>query len=104
MSKCPGCHYYVTACQCRKDDNYCSLCKRIISDCKCTNHSDHYRYDNPSTYKFDNDDPCNIENDDNNNSGDGGSVGSGNGGGSNNSGDGGSVGSGNDGGDDDWRS
>ena len=57
--KCPGCGYYTLACQCRKDDNYCRGCGRIISDCSCYGHNDHYRYDNAETYKYDNDDPCN---------------------------------------------
>ena len=63
--KCPGCGYYTLACQCRKDDNYCGHpdCQRVISDCHCDDHNDHYRYDNASLDKYDNDDPCNLEND-----------------------------------------
>ena len=56
--KCPGCGYYTLACQCRKDDNYCG-CNRVISDCHCDDHHDHWRYDNENTDKYDNDDPCN---------------------------------------------
>ena len=56
--KCSGCGYYTLSCQCRKDDNYCG-CGRVISDCHCNDHNDHYRYDNEETYKYDNDDPCN---------------------------------------------
>ncbi len=70
-SKCPGCGFYTLACQCRIDDNYCGKhepdkedgnkhgCGRIISDCHCDNHHDHWSYDNPNLDKFDNDDPCN---------------------------------------------
>ena len=58
-SKCSGCGYYKTACQCRKDDNYC-ICGRVISDCRCPrDHHDHWSYDNRKLDKFDNDDPCN---------------------------------------------
>ena len=57
-SKCPGCGYYTLACQCRKDDNYCR-CDRVISDCHCDDHNDHWTYDNPSSDKYDNDDTCN---------------------------------------------
>ena len=73
-SKCSGCGFYTLACQCRKDDNYCGKldpdpdkdkdenshgCNRVISDCYCNDHNDHWSYDNPSTDKYDNDDPCN---------------------------------------------
>ena len=70
-SKCPGCGFYTLACQCRIDDNYCRKmgsdnrdhphpgCDRVISDCRCDDHHDHWSYDNPSTDKYDNDDPCN---------------------------------------------
>ena len=59
-SKCSGCGYYKTACQCRKDDNYCGFCHRVISDCRCgSSHHDHWRYDNPKLDTFDNDKPCN---------------------------------------------
>ena len=64
--KCPGCGYYTLACQCRKDDNYCEKpdCQRVISDCHCDDHNDHYRYDNDSNDKYDNDDPCHYGEDD----------------------------------------
>ena len=58
-SKCSYCGYYKTACQCRKDDNYCGHCHRVISDCSCRCHNDHWRYDNPKLDTFDNDNPCN---------------------------------------------
>ena len=35
------------------------FCDRIISDCKCDDHNDHWSYDNPNTYKYNNDDTCN---------------------------------------------
>ena len=58
--KCSGCGYYKTACQCRKDDNYCGQCGRVISDCRCgSSHQDHWSYDNRNLDTFDNDNPCN---------------------------------------------
>ena len=42
--KCSGCGYYTLACQCKKDDNYCGCCHRVISDCRCNDHNDHYSY------------------------------------------------------------
>ena len=57
-SKCSGCGFYKTACQCRKDDNLCGCCGRVISDCSC-GHKDHWSYDNKNLDTFDNDDPCN---------------------------------------------
>ena len=49
MSKCSWCGYYKTACQCRKDDNRCGHCGRMISDCTCdSSHTDHWRYNNPN--------------------------------------------------------
>ena len=75
--KCSGCGYYTLACQCRKDDNYCGKiededkkehthgCDRVISDCRCDDHNDHYSYDNAETDKYDNDDPCNLSGSDN---------------------------------------
>ena len=69
-SKCSGCGFYKNTCQCRKDDNYCGGCKRVISDCRCgSTHHDHWRYDNPNLDKFDNDEPCNISNDGNHSDG-----------------------------------
>ena len=58
-SKCPGCGFYTLACQCNKDDNYCRRfphedgkprygCDRVISDCRCDDHKDHYTYGDPS--------------------------------------------------------
>ena len=53
--KCSGCGYYKTACQCRKDDNYCGQCGRVISDCRCgSSHQDHWSYDNRNLDTFDN--------------------------------------------------
>ena len=77
MSKCVGCGFYQTACQCRIDNNYCRYCNRIISDCRCSNHKDHWQYDNPETYKFDDDDPCNMGHSDSDKNDDKGSAGSG---------------------------
>lgn len=72
--KCSGCGYYNLACQCRKDDNYCRDfgtdkdekhgCDRVISDCRCDDHNDHWSYDNANTDKYDNDDTCNKSDDD----------------------------------------
>ena len=68
--KCSGCGYYTLACQCRKDDNYCRDfgknrgCDRVISDCRCDDHNDHWSNDNDNTDKYDNDDPCNQSEDD----------------------------------------
>ena len=42
--KCPTCGYYTLSCQCKIDNNYCKQCQRIISDCRCNDHNDHYPY------------------------------------------------------------
>ncbi len=42
--KCPTCGYYTLSCQCKVDNNYCNSCNRIISDCRCNDHNDHYTY------------------------------------------------------------
>ena len=61
--KCPGCGFFTLACQCKKDDNYCSGYKRVISDCSCWDHHDHYRYPYANYDDKDNDNghdsPCN---------------------------------------------
>ena len=83
--KCRGCGFYTLACQCKKDDNLCGGCKRVISDCRCGDeHKYHNRY--PYTtqkddYEDEKDAPCNrsYSSGGDNNSYDGG----------NNSGDGG---------------
>ena len=58
-SKCSRCGFYTLACQCNKDNNYCRRfpdeenkqrdgCDRVISDCYCDDHKDHYTYGDPS--------------------------------------------------------
>ena len=78
--KCRGCGFYTLSCQCKKDDNYCGACKRIISDCRCNDHHDHYRY--PYTYKDDSDhekdSPCNRSGSDHGNNSYGGNDDGGN--------------------------
>ena len=44
--KCRVCGYQNLAWQCKKDDNYCSCCGKIISNCSCTHHG-HYSYEPP---------------------------------------------------------
>ena len=56
--KCPGCGYYNLACQCKKDDNYCSCCQRVISDYRCNDHNDHYRYGDSGSKNCRGDDAC----------------------------------------------
>ena len=57
--KCSGCGYYTSCCQCKIDDNYCRCCHRIISDCRCSDHNDHYRYPKDSK-TCGGDDACSI--------------------------------------------
>ena len=47
----------------RDYDTHGHGCERVISDCRCDDHNDHYSYDNPNTDKYDNDDPCNGHSD-----------------------------------------
>ena len=97
--KCPGCGFFTLACQCKKDDNYCGCCNRVISDCSCE-HTNHYRY--PYVSKDDSDNEkdirCNHSDSDHGNScgnDDGGNSDGGNS-------DGGNSGGGNSGGGDDY--
>ena len=56
--KCPSCGYYNLACQCKKDDNYCRCCQRVISDCRCNDHNDHYRYGDSNSKNCRGDNAC----------------------------------------------
>ena len=66
-SKCPGCGFYTLACQCNKDDNYCGRCGRVISDCRCDDHHDHYTYGQPPSSEPN----CNFDHGYDNNSSEG---------------------------------
>ena len=103
--KCPGCGFFTLACQCKKDDNYCGCCNRVISDCSCE-HTNHYRY--PYVSKDDSDNEkdirCNHSDSDHGNSGgndDGGNSDGGNSDGGNSGGGDDYSGGNNSGGDDD---
>ena len=52
-----GCEFLTLACQCKKDDNYCRCCNRVISDCSCW-HENHNRY--PYASKDDSDNEKDI--------------------------------------------
>ena len=80
--KCPGCGFFTLACQCKKDDNYCSGCNRVISDC-CCGHSNHNRYPYASKDDSDNekDIGCNHSDSDHGNYSNGGNSDGGNSGG-----------------------
>ena len=94
--KCPGCGFFTLACQCKKDDNYCGCCNRVISDCSCE-HTNHYRY--PYVSKDDSDNEKDIRwNHSDSDHGNYGSGGNDDGGNS----DGGNSGGGNSGGGDDY--
>ena len=55
--KCKGCGYYTLACQCKKDDNYCRGCNKIISNCFCKR-SYHEYY--PRAQEYNNNDENNF--------------------------------------------
>jgi hypothetical protein len=67
--KCKGCGYYTLACQCKKDDNYCGGCNKIISNCSCK-HSYHEYYPRAQEYN-NNDDNNSYESDKNDDCGGG---------------------------------